>query len=330
MRFEDFRHGLIKPVIATFYHWSAPEDRPVNHKLTKDTLREDQVFYLSDDTHTWASPLIHGMKLYAVDCRIRRPFPMFEQLATPEVLTDITQEMMTDGDFDCVIYTPHPFGRGVREMALFFPQEQIVSIREIPRVNLQELQAARRSAHVNFTALRGWGDEGLDQNARFDLDARTTPPWEEVNPRPALLEAGFVNEFHQLMDEMRRTAHELSLIRNPEPPKHAVASAENYAERVILISKFPHSFKMQQASAAAEEGITLYENQMFLNGWVMDHKHSLDEIKLALKADPDALLAMAGVEFTGVDPEVWALQRKLRKQGKPRAQQTNQTAHQET
>jgi hypothetical protein len=320
MRFEDFRHGLIKPVVATFYHWSAPEERPHNQRLTKDSIRDDQVFYVADDTHTWASPLVHGMKLYAVDCRIRRPFPMFEQLAPVEALTDITQEMMTDGDFDCAIYTPHSFGRGVREMALFFPREQIISIREVQGVPVTELQAARRNAHVNFTALRGWdtpdtppildGYGYIDGNP-IDVREKETPPWEEIEQRSARLAK---NEFHKLMDEMRRAVNELNKIHTPVVPEQTPTPGAGYAERVILIRKFPEPFKKQQASAAAEEGITLKADELFIDGWVLDHTCPLDVVKHALKADPDAALAMAGVEFTGVDPEVWEMARRIHKQ----------------
>jgi hypothetical protein len=154
MRFEDMRYGILKPVIATFYHWSAVSERDDPKTITLDSLRNDKVFYVSDDVYTWAAPHLDDVELYEVDVRVVKPFPLFEQMTPIELMTELTPKMLEQGGFDSVVYTPHPFGRGTRELCLLKPKDQVLAIRRVNNVYADMIARNRDLMHHAWDYLR--------------------------------------------------------------------------------------------------------------------------------------------------------------------------------
>jgi hypothetical protein len=137
MRFEEMRYGLLRPVIAPFFHWSSVAEREElgNKDLTLKNIKENQLFYVCDDVYSWASPWLDDAELYEVDVHLAKPFPLFEQFDMRERMDDVDVDVIKKGGFDSVVYTPHPFGRGYRELCLLYPKKQIVGIRKINDVH---------------------------------------------------------------------------------------------------------------------------------------------------------------------------------------------------
>jgi hypothetical protein len=333
MRFEEMRYGLIKPVIATFYHWHSPDTRGAAGRLTKDMIDNDQPFYVSDDIHTWASPWLEGCKLYAVDCLIAKPFPLFEQFIPRELMNGIEADILFKRElFDSVIYTPHPFGRGHREMALLRPKQQILSIVPIT-YNVDEIKRHQKTAGWNWTTLMGWHN------------GEVVPPWEEQPEMPYDAELSMLrkqnNEFHQFMNKLMTTllqaeaddrseaqeddtepclspatqalaqrdienrirtqpphVPESKLAQQPEPenPLTALEKAAMH-ERIQLIKTFPPEFAAQQKAAAHAEGFELDPDQIVIGGWVYDWRNSIEEIIDALQNDTPARNALKEYTF---------------------------------
>jgi hypothetical protein len=280
MRFEDFRYGLLRPVVATFYHWSAPEERNGRNQLTKESITDDQVFYVSDDIHSWAAPWVNGMKLYAVDVLVRRPMPLFEQMMPRELMDgEIDLEQAARCHYDSVIYTPHPLGRGVREMCLLHPDVQIQSIIEVKNVDLNQVRKEQTLMHPNWSTLRGW-DEPAEkaippwEAASFAYDVRSKEPLEELKN----------DAFHKFMEDLKQAVQSIALLNQEQRDKLSPESAEK-RERIELIKGYSADWHEWQKQEARRCGIILEPDEIIVAGDVFDYTTDLETIAGAVLRD---------------------------------------------
>jgi hypothetical protein len=270
MRFEDFRYGLLRPVIASFYHWSSPEERNCRNQLTKESITEGQLFYVSDDIHSWASPWVNGMKLYMVDVLVRHPLPLFEQMM-PRAFMDIEIDLYAIGrcHYDAVVYTPHPLGRGVREMCLLHPKTQIQSIVEVKDVDLDKIRQEQNLLHPNWNVLRSAANPAVLPSAANPAE-KVIPPWEEI-PAMDLSTGDPLKEvkndaFHTFMDKLRKRIKK----QNDEP--------QEKLDRIEMIKNFSSEFHQWQATEAERVGVKLQPDQIIAGGEVYDYTTDLETL----------------------------------------------------
>lgn len=118
--------------IATYYHWASPE----SSSLIGDKIETNRCLYVCDDRYSWASPHVPGMQLFEVDCVLSKVFKLEGQFGEYETIFNdqfaVNKLFLERGGFDAVIYTPHELSRGVRQIALFKPKQQIIALRRVP------------------------------------------------------------------------------------------------------------------------------------------------------------------------------------------------------
>ncbi|BDD79686.1 hypothetical protein [Burkholderia phage FLC9] len=141
--------------IAIFYHWLDPS---TDMKLSRKTLHNNTPLYVCDDIFSWAAPHIKGMELYEIDVVYQKPLILQGQFTDyEEIFADhnrINQKFLEQGGFDIVIYTPHYLSRGVRQIALLKPKDQVLAIRRVPDHEIDWAMIERLRDEQN----RGWSE----------------------------------------------------------------------------------------------------------------------------------------------------------------------------
>jgi len=150
--------------IAIFYHWLDPfHDR----KLTRETLTNDQPLYVCDDTFSWAAPHVEGMELYEIDARWSKPLIITGQFEDYETLfsdhNKINETFLRNGEFDAVFYTPHYLSRGVRQISLLRPKDQVLAIRRVPDIEIDWASIKAQREDQN----KGWSNIMVRETHRF-------------------------------------------------------------------------------------------------------------------------------------------------------------------
>ena len=142
--------------IAIFYHWADPSMG--DGFLTRKTLTNDKTLYVCDDYWSWASPHLPEMELYEIDAVYKKPLILTGQFTDYEAIFSehnvVNDTFLKKGGFDAVIYTPHPLGRGVRQIALLKPKDQVIAIRRVPNheIDWQSIKLMREEQN------RGWSN----------------------------------------------------------------------------------------------------------------------------------------------------------------------------
>jgi hypothetical protein len=145
----------VSKTIAIFYHWLDPyHDKKLSHK----TLNNDTPLYVCDDNFSWASPDVEGMQLYEIDAYWENPLILTGQFEDYEVIFNdhkgVHQAFLKKGGFDAVFYTPHYLGRGIRQIALLKPKDQVLAIRRVPDLEIDWKTIKRQKEDQN----RGWDE----------------------------------------------------------------------------------------------------------------------------------------------------------------------------
>jgi hypothetical protein len=147
----------VQGTIATYYHWADPSMG--DQVLTRKTLTNDRTLYVCDDYWTWASPHIPEMTLYEVDALFKKPLVINGQFEEYErIFSDhnaVNARFLRNGGFDAVIYTPHPLSRGVRQIALLRPKDQVLAIRRVPNheIDWESIKHMRDEQCSGWTAI---------------------------------------------------------------------------------------------------------------------------------------------------------------------------------
>jgi hypothetical protein len=363
MRFEDMRHGLLKPVVATFYHWFSPsESEEAEHvpalstkgKLTlRDIKSNPGPFYVCDDPWTWASPWKHDMQLYAIDCVIKKPFPLFEQFVPMEQMNETNFIDFKAGGFDSVIYTPHAYGRGVRELGLLYPAQQVVGCRKLHPDEYKRVVDLhhRQPSHTGWNWAVATGRHGQ----------YATPPWEDLPPvfRPDELEDLKTKRFHEFMERLQKAiaqvnANEVSLRRVKAPEllsdddvnavlraisdkgKKGINDAFEYECRVQFVKTFGKALEEQQAAASFIIARPLDPDEVVASGAVFDYMEPLPKVIQAMYMDDEIVQALMadGMQLDenepfGIDsPHVYReIQRKVKDDAKQVLINEHRTQH---
>lgn len=156
IRFEHLKTGKGVSVIATFHHWWDPY-HDTNLSLTN--IHNDKGFYVCDDQYSWASPHLEGMRLFEVDCLFKNPlvvldqFDPYEEIFGDDSPRALYQTFLRNGGFDSIFYTPHPYGRGVRQGKLLKPKSQILALREITNLDIARLEKMRKSQNESWSKI---------------------------------------------------------------------------------------------------------------------------------------------------------------------------------
>lgn len=134
-RFEQLRTGQEHITLMTCYHWRDPEHQG---EFNTREFKQDQILHVCDDYFSWAH---RESRLYKLDVAFREPLVLLEQLPDyEEIFTEDSLgngdnafwSLVLDGGFDSIVYTPHPYGRGVRQAALMQAWQQVLNVTEIP------------------------------------------------------------------------------------------------------------------------------------------------------------------------------------------------------
>lgn len=141
--------------LAIFYHWLDPYHGAA---LSKKTLRNDTILYVCDDNFSWAAPHVEGMELYEVDVMWEKPLILAGQFTDYEMIFSdhnaANRTFLERGGFDAVFYTPHYLSRGVRQIALLKPKDQVLAIRRVPDLEIDWEVIKRQREDQN----RAWGE----------------------------------------------------------------------------------------------------------------------------------------------------------------------------
>jgi hypothetical protein len=111
-------------------------------------LTSDKEFYVCDDTNTWATPhLLEAQQLYEIDCVIQKPLVVLNQFFDFEGIfhhSSPEYSLFLKGRFDSIIYTPHVYGRGVRQCLIRNAKKQVLDVREIDKPRLDEVKRVKQ------------------------------------------------------------------------------------------------------------------------------------------------------------------------------------------
>ena len=131
--------ALEKGLIVSAYHWWSQDNDKTPSPVTIKELKEEP-FFFSDNPFDWASPhLYDATRLFKIDIILRKPFICFEQFYQfEEVFVNPSPEysLVVEGGFDSILYTPHRYGRGVRQGMVLNAKKNIVDIEEIDKPDL--------------------------------------------------------------------------------------------------------------------------------------------------------------------------------------------------
>lgn len=133
-----------KSLIVEMYHWASPDTENYSYPLELKNLKNDKEFFVCDDPYTWSTPhLLEVCQLYKIDCIIRKPLVVLEQFLDFESIfnrSSLEYKLATKGGFDSIIYTPHVYGRGVRQCLIRNAKEQVLDIREIDKPHIYAIE----------------------------------------------------------------------------------------------------------------------------------------------------------------------------------------------
>lgn len=152
--FDQLYTGIEIPVIGEAYRWESLEQPLLEHKDLPKAL-EGKELYVADDWWSWADP---NGRCYKLSVIVRKPFVLLEQFEEFEVTfaegAALHWELVRNGGFDSVVYTPHEYGRGYRQAALLEPLKQILSWE--PYYPDQDVLAMKRqSLNAKWSQLMG-------------------------------------------------------------------------------------------------------------------------------------------------------------------------------
>lgn len=151
----------MKKTIAIYYHWLDPYHEK---KLSRETLNNDTPLYVCDDNFSWASPHVEGMELYEIDAYWEKPLILTGQFMDYETIFSdhnaINKTFLRNGGFDAVFYTPHYLSRGIRQIALLKPKDQVLAIRRVPDLEIDWETIKRQREDQN----RAWGEIMFDNS----------------------------------------------------------------------------------------------------------------------------------------------------------------------
>lgn len=149
--FEDIdKHFCLsnKALIVTMYHWASPDTVNYSYPLQLKDLTNDKELYVCDDAYAWATPhLLETCQLYEIDCVFQKPLIVLNQFLDFEGIFDKSSpeyDLFIKGGFDSVIYTPHAYGRGVRQCLIRNAKKQILDVREINKPCLDEVRQSQQ------------------------------------------------------------------------------------------------------------------------------------------------------------------------------------------
>jgi hypothetical protein len=98
------------------------------------------------------------MQLYEIDAYWENPLILTGQFEDYEVIFNdhkgVHQAFLKNGGFDAVFYTPHYLGRGIRQIALLKPKDQVLAIRRVPDLEIDWKTIKRQKEDQN----RGWDE----------------------------------------------------------------------------------------------------------------------------------------------------------------------------
>lgn len=150
----------MKKTIAVFYHWLDPYHEKA---LSKKTLHNNAPLYVCDDNFSWAAPHVKGMELYEIDAYWEKPLILTGQFTDYETIfadhNRANQTFLECGGFDAVFYTPHYLSRGIRQIALLKPKDQVLAIRRVPDLEIDWEVIKRQREDQN----RAWGEIMLNK-----------------------------------------------------------------------------------------------------------------------------------------------------------------------
>jgi hypothetical protein len=141
--FEAMATGANRTVVGLCYHWSDPSEMA----LSMSNIDPERSLFISDEYYSWAN-FEHGGSLYELRVAFTRPLTLLEQMEDFETLfpedgSGLYNELVKKGDFDSVVYTPHPYGRGIRQAVLLEPRKQILAVKEIEDYSPELIEAYR-------------------------------------------------------------------------------------------------------------------------------------------------------------------------------------------
>lgn len=147
--FDQLRTGVTGVLVTHCYCWWSFEAPPLHLQSlpAQGLVVCDNYWSLADRVS----------RLYELSCIFRKPLVLHEQLATYEELfpheEHLYSQLVRAGGFDSVVYTPHPYGRGVRQARLLDPLEQVVGLRVITDYDTDEVLARRQADHPHWRTL---------------------------------------------------------------------------------------------------------------------------------------------------------------------------------
>lgn len=153
--FEHLKNGGGGQVVTgPCFHWQEPQYPP----LAIDTWDPTRSIFVSDEYYSWASLHVPGIRLYRMTVVFRTPLVLLEQLADYEEMFPYREDtpytkLVERGGFDSIIYTPHPYGRGMRQALIINPHKQVISISEVTNYNRVAIEKKQKYMHPHWSRL---------------------------------------------------------------------------------------------------------------------------------------------------------------------------------
>lgn len=140
-------------VTGECYHWSSPE----HPEFSRRNIDPSRSVSVSDEYYSWSN-YQDGGRLYALTVVFRKPLVLLDQLEDFEQMfpyghDSLYTKLVERGDFDAVVYTPHPYGRGVRQALIMHPHKQLLAIREMHQYNTGAIDEYQKCMHPQWRRL---------------------------------------------------------------------------------------------------------------------------------------------------------------------------------
>lgn len=141
--------GLPYPgLITQVYHWWGPSTETHNEPPTIKNLKQ-HIFFFSDNPFDWADTHLYKYtRLFKIDVLLKNPFFVLDQFYDFEsIFVNPSPEysLVLEGNFDSILYTPHKYGRGVRQGMVINAKKSIISVEETDKPPLELVEIKKRN-----------------------------------------------------------------------------------------------------------------------------------------------------------------------------------------